>query len=108
MAQESLKHPFVFHRPNADQASRITKIREALKGAYEIVLENAPSSAERTLAVRKLEEASMWANKAIVMEQGTPVDASQSPRSTVTADQHYDQNHFALATAEGMPEPPNH
>jgi hypothetical protein len=27
-----------------------------------------PQSAERTLAIRKLEEASMWANKAVVFD----------------------------------------
>jgi hypothetical protein len=75
------KHPFDYHRPSADQVERITAIREACKACYDVIQENAPASADRTLAVRALEQCSMWANKAIVLEEGTPIDPSQSPRS---------------------------
>jgi hypothetical protein len=36
--------------------------------AYQAILENCPASAERTLAIRDLQRARMWANAAIAFE----------------------------------------
>lgn len=60
------KHPFEYQKPDEYQVAQIQRVREALKAAYDVILNDVVSSAERTLAIRKLEEASMWANKAIV------------------------------------------
>lgn len=38
---------------------------------YRSILDNAPQSAERTLAIRKLQEARMWANAAIAFDGKT-------------------------------------
>jgi hypothetical protein len=35
---------------------------------YEAILNDCPASAERTLAIRKLQEARMWANAAIAFD----------------------------------------
>jgi hypothetical protein len=40
-------------------------LNEAASQHYLAILENAPRSAERTLAIRKLQEARMWANAAV-------------------------------------------
>jgi hypothetical protein len=38
---------------------------------YETILGHCPRSAERTIAVRKLQEARMWANAAVVFDGRT-------------------------------------
>jgi hypothetical protein len=38
---------------------------------YEVLLQDCPRSAERTLAIRKLQEARMWANAAIAFDGRT-------------------------------------
>lgn len=62
------KHPFEYQAPTETQVLQLQAVRAALKEAYEQFCFNVPQSAERTLAIRKLEEASMWANKAIVFD----------------------------------------
>lgn len=45
-----------------------TAVEDAISAAYAALLAVCPRSAERTLAVRKLQEARMWANAAIVFD----------------------------------------
>jgi hypothetical protein len=59
------KHPFEYQRPTELQTQRITRVREACKSLHEEILCLEPSR-ERSLAITRLEEVSMWANKAIV------------------------------------------
>lgn len=59
-------HPFDYHKPNNDQIHDIEIVRLACKILYDVAHVVVPGSAEGTLAIRKLEEFSMWANKAIV------------------------------------------
>jgi hypothetical protein len=66
------KHPFDYQKPTQNQVDRIAFIRKALKSAHDSILAFAPPSRERSLAVTKLEEVSMWANKAIVFEEEVP------------------------------------
>jgi hypothetical protein len=47
------------------------QVERAISAAYDTLLEVCPRSAERTLAVRKLQEARMWANAAIVFDGRT-------------------------------------
>ena len=46
-------------------------IEVGITAAYDAILANCPRSAERTLAVRKLQEARMWGNAAIVFDGRT-------------------------------------
>lgn len=59
---------FQYHAPTDDQIKAIQYVREALGHAFDSIKAHVPSCAEQTLAIRKLEEASMWANKAIVFD----------------------------------------
>jgi hypothetical protein len=61
-----MKHPFDYHRPSDKQVNEITTVREGCKALHATLLA-LPSSRERSLAITKLEEVSMWANKGIVM-----------------------------------------
>lgn len=61
-----MSDPFSYQPPSASQVMQMQLVREALRAANEILLSNVPASRERSLAITKLEECSMWANKAIV------------------------------------------
>ena len=50
---------------------RFQAVNEAARAMYDVLLEQCPRSAERTLAIRKLQEARMWANAAIVFDGRT-------------------------------------
>jgi hypothetical protein len=62
------KNPFEYQKPNSDQVERIEMVRKALKQSHECIMNNCLPSRERSLAITKLEEVSMWANKSIVFE----------------------------------------
>ena len=57
---------FANHPPSADTRARRERCRQAAREFANIVLREAPEAAPETdLAVRKIEEALMWANKSI-------------------------------------------
>lgn len=60
------KHPFEYQAPTPAQVEQIRVVREAMKALHDLILDTIPSSRERSVAITKLEEVSMWANKAIV------------------------------------------
>ncbi len=68
MEPEEIHEAFVYHAPTPEQIEAIQAVREALGHAFSVIRANVPGCAEQTLAIRKLEEASMWANKAIVFD----------------------------------------
>jgi len=61
-----LNHPFDYHKPNETQVMQITDVRESCKVLHNVLLQ-LPSCRERSVAITKLEEVSMWANKGIIM-----------------------------------------
>ena len=65
MDDKEIKHPFEYQKPTEENVAKITEVREACKSLYE-VLQTLPKSRETSLALTKLEEVSMWANKSIV------------------------------------------
>ena len=62
------QNPFEYIKPTDKSVEEISKVREKCKELSEILLSLKPSR-ERSLAVTKLEEVSMWANKGIVFNQ---------------------------------------
>ena len=59
---------------DTDDPVKVAAFRALNLGAqayYDIILANCPRSAERTLAIRKLQEARMWANAAVVFDGRT-------------------------------------
>lgn len=65
VTQDNLNHWFSYHSPTADQIPKYLAIREAGKKFAEAILENCPSSADQTVAIRKVRETVMVANQAI-------------------------------------------
>jgi hypothetical protein len=63
-----LENWFTYHQPTGDQPSRYKAIREAALHFAKTIVDNTPSSADQTAAVRKVREAAMTANQAIACE----------------------------------------
>lgn len=67
--QSDLDNWFRYHAPQDDQAERYEKIRAAGKVFAEAVLDLTPSSADQTVAIRKIREAVYSANAAIACNE---------------------------------------
>lgn len=63
------KDPFEYQKPNEDQTKRIQRVRASCQDMASILKNNIKPSRELSLALTKLEEVSMWANKGIVFEE---------------------------------------
>jgi hypothetical protein len=59
---------FVYQPPTPEMVEKITAVRDKCSEMLDVLYDNVPECAELTLAIRKLEEVSMWANKAIVFD----------------------------------------
>lgn len=68
MSDDPALKAFEYQAPTEHQVHQIKMVRDCCKELLRLTLEQVPKSAERTLAIRKLEEFSMWANKAIVFD----------------------------------------
>lgn len=67
-----LREAFTYHAPHGDQVERYQRLREGGGGLAMLVLQNAPQSRERSLALTKIEEACFWANAAIARHEPAP------------------------------------
>lgn len=63
---------FEYQAPNEEQQQRIVAIRQGCKDLREQLHNLIPDSRELSLAITKLEEVSMWANKGVVFNGGRP------------------------------------
>lgn len=61
-------HPMEYVQPMEESIERIKQTREKMKEVYDL-LSSYPGCREIEVALLKIEEASMWANKAIVFTQ---------------------------------------
>jgi hypothetical protein len=64
-----LAREFTYHPPKEGQAERYEEIRAAGRDFAEIVVGECPTSTERTTAIRKIQEAVMWANASIAVNE---------------------------------------
>lgn len=60
--------PFEYVAPNGASVETIKKVREKCSELNSL-LNDIPNCRERSIAITKLEEVSMWANKAIIFTQ---------------------------------------
>jgi len=60
---------FTYHPPKDDQIQRYENIRETAKGMAWVIECCCPESAEKSIAISKLDEAVMWANAAIARNE---------------------------------------
>lgn len=60
-----LENWFTYHAPTPDLLPKYEAIRNAGMNLAEIIVDNTPSSADQTAAIRKVREAIMTANASI-------------------------------------------
>lgn len=60
-----MTHPLDVTPPSADQKLLTELMRDAAKTFYDAIVAHAPENPERTLALRKVQEASMWATRSV-------------------------------------------
>ena len=69
MTDDQLKNLFSYHAPFGDQAKRYELIRAAGLILAQTIQELAPESAEKTTAIRRVQESVMYANAAIACNE---------------------------------------
>lgn len=62
---QEIEKSFTYHRPNDSQIPRYEVLRQASKNLALLITELVPPGRERSTAITKLEESTMWANKGI-------------------------------------------
>ena len=66
---EQIERAFTYHAPKDNQPKRYEAIREKAKELAYLIDGLCPDSREKSLAMTKLEEASMWANASIARNE---------------------------------------
>lgn len=69
MSIDNVQHQFGFHSAKGDQMYRFDRLRRGGIVLAELIKEVVPTSGEQTLAIRKVEEAVMWAVKGISVNE---------------------------------------
>jgi hypothetical protein len=77
---ESIKRSLTNVRPSDEAIRRIENLREEAKHLVDVLFFTTPECAERTLALRQLEDCVMWAVKAICLNDP---DAREIPIGAV-------------------------
>ena len=63
--KDQIENNFKYHAPKDDQPQKYESLRSVAKEFAYLIDELCPNSREKSLAVTKLEESTMWANAAI-------------------------------------------
>lgn len=64
---EILAQLFAYHPPTSDTIPKYSAINQAAKNFAEVILQNCPSSADRSAAIRLIRDARMTANASIAL-----------------------------------------
>jgi hypothetical protein len=64
-----IEKTFTYHKPTGDQQERYQKIREKAKGLALVLSECGAPSRELSLAFTNLQQAVMWANASIAINE---------------------------------------
>lgn len=65
---------FAYHKPSDEGLRRSNILRTAFSDLHEMIVNFAPESRERSIALTELETAAMWAIKAVVVnDKGSKV-----------------------------------
>lgn len=69
MTTNELENIFTYHAPHGDQADRYERLRAAGKALAETIVVLCPNSRERSLAITAVQQAIIWANAAIAINE---------------------------------------
>ncbi len=70
-----IENTFKYHAPKADQPMRYEAIRAQARQMAAAIQEMTPQSREQSVALTNLQQAVMWANAAIAINESEPVTA---------------------------------
>lgn len=68
LTKDDLRDIFSHHPPEPGQDAKYERIRHAALAFAEVIIDNTPSSADQTAAIRKVREATMTANAAVALK----------------------------------------
>lgn len=71
MTDEQIANTFTYHRPFGNQPLRYEEIRNVAKQLAFTIQEACPESREKSLALTNLQQAVMWANASIAINEVT-------------------------------------
>ena len=77
MNKHIINHNFTHHPPTPEQVKQYETIRSSGRILALTIDANCPGSPEKTTAIRKIEEAVMWANASIARNQPDDQPASE-------------------------------
>lgn len=66
--KDVLKNRFLYHKPTPEVAAKLTEMRAKFNELAAYVVDTCPESDMLDAAIEKIEEASMWAVKSIVVD----------------------------------------
>lgn len=69
MTIEQIKDIFTYHRPFGDQPKKYEQLRDEAKILAILIQELCPESREKSLAITNLQQAIMWANASIAINE---------------------------------------
>ena len=76
---------FKHRQPTPEQVEKIEALNNSARIMALVVLSNTPGSAEQTTAIRKIEEATMWATTALLREEPKPSETPEPAAATTEA-----------------------
>lgn len=76
-APATAKNPFGYFKPSTDALKPIADTRSAYTFLYKFLMAQ-PASRERSIAITKLEESSMWAIKGLVLNDPLSTQPEES------------------------------
>ena len=75
MVKAQIDSIFTYHKPHGTQQDRYVAIRESAKALAVLMNDSCPESREKALALTNLQQAVMWANASIAINEQEPVHA---------------------------------
>jgi hypothetical protein len=69
MTKEQVENTFTYHSPKGNQPGRYEAIRGKAKELAMLLIESCPESRERAVALTNLQQAIMWANASIAINE---------------------------------------
>lgn len=73
MTNEQIDNIFTYHKPFGSQAERYETLRTQARNLASIINRECPDSREKALALTNLQQAIMWANASIAINESEPV-----------------------------------
>jgi hypothetical protein len=65
----NVNQTFTYHGPHGTQTERYGRLREAGKALASLILETVPLSREQSIALTNVQQAVMWANAGIAINE---------------------------------------